>query len=309
MGETVVVVTSADRRYARPLAVALRSMVDNCRADSFLDVHVLDGGLTSRQKKKVLVSLGGAACGVTWHDMSRHARRLAGFPVFGHVSLATYYRFLIPGMIEVPRVIYVDADTVVLGDLTELWMEPLTDYHLLGVQDGTVTNPAEIAGAPDYGLPPDHPRLSAGVLVMNLTKWRAEDPFDALREYFLRYRDRIRFWDQDALNIVLARQWGRVQGGWNYIVDCSQSVPGSPADTMARTRREARIVHYASATKPWHYYASHPAKDFFFEYLDKTVWAGWRPRPPWRALRNPYFWGQYLRKAPLFGRVWAGLRH
>jgi len=305
MADTIVIVTSADRRYAMPLTVMLWSMLAHCRKDSWLEVHVLDGGLSGRQKRKVLRSLGSGRYTLTWHDMTMPSDKLRGLPVFGHVSLATYYRFLIPQIVAAPKAIYIDADTVVLGDVTELWSEPIGDQHLLGVQVGTVSSGMLIAGAEQYGVSPHHPRLSAGVLVMNLAKWRAQDPFLELKDYLLKFYDRLQFWDQDALNIVLAHKWRAVPGAWNYIVDCGLPVAGSNAETMARLHREAKILHYASSMKPWHYYAAHPGGALFYEYLDRTAWANWRPTPPVRALLNLHFWGDKMRRVPGVGRLWT----
>jgi lipopolysaccharide biosynthesis glycosyltransferase len=240
--------------------------------------------------------------------MSAYAARLAEFPVFGHVSQATYYRLLIPEILTEPKVIYVDADIVVPGNLAELWEIPMGDNLLLGVQQGSVTQPVRIAGIDDYKIPGDHPRLSAGVLVMNLQKWRTENPFEELKRYFIKYHDDIRFWDQDALNVVLAHRWSRIPGDWNYLVDCSHEIDGDPQRVRANLKQDAKIIHYASATKPWHYYGDHPAKTIFYEYLDGTVWAGWRPSPPLVVLRNPHVWGEWLRRLPLVGRLWAWMR-
>lgn len=308
MNTNIVIVTSADRHYAMPLAVMLCSIVRNCRQDVQLQMHVLDGGLTQSQRKKVLQSVGSERCRVMWHNMKERSNRLAEFPVFGHVSLATYYRLLIPEILTEPKAIYIDADVVVLGDLAELWMEPMGNNMLLGVQQGSVTKPVIIAGIEEYGIPEDHPRLSAGVLVINLQKWRNDNPFDEMKRYFIKYHDIIRFWDQDALNVVLADSWGAVPGGWNYLVDCSREIDEPPDNVRANLMRDAKIIHFASATKPWHYYGDHPARGIFFDYVDNTVWAGWRPTPPLAAFSNPHVWGMWLRRLPLLGRMWVWLR-
>ena len=35
--------------------------------------------------------------------------------------------------------------------------------------------------------------------------------------------------------------------------------------------------HAPFASKPWAYLCYHPLKEEFFEYLDQTLWKGWRP--------------------------------
>jgi lipopolysaccharide biosynthesis glycosyltransferase len=309
MAERIVIVSSADRHYARPLTVLFHSILTHVRPDLEIEFHVLDGGVTRWQKRRITRSLKPGRWAITWHAMKAESGVLAGFPVFGHVSLATYYRLLIPRLVKSDKAIYIDADTVVLKDIGSLWAESVQGCHLLAVQEGSVTSAGLLPGVKEYGLPPDHPRLSAGVLVMNLDAWRRDDPFEELRKYLLRFGGQVQFWDQDALNIVLADRWRAVPRCWNYLVDCGTPLAGSRESFLDRLRKEACIVHYASSTKPWHYYADHPAKEIYFKALDETVWRGWRPRPPLKALMNRYFWtGLARRWVRSLCRVGAGKR-
>jgi hypothetical protein len=43
-------------------------------------------------------------------------------------------------------------------------------------------------------------------------------------------------------------------------------------------RDDPWIIHFSGHLKPWHYPLESPAHASYFEYLDKTAWAGWRPR-------------------------------
>jgi lipopolysaccharide biosynthesis glycosyltransferase len=294
MDDRPILVSSADRRYAMPLAVMLRSAVENCSAVGGLDIRVMDGGLGRSARRRILKSLPSDRCTVNFVDVRRASRGLAGAPVFGHVSLATYYRFLIPELVPEAKCLYVDADAVVQGDLCELWREPLRGHHLLSVQEGTVTDPVPIAGLDEWGIPMDHPRLSAGVLALDLDRWRVDDPVPELLRYLKQYGHKVHFWDQDAMNVVLARRWGTMDGKWDVHFDCSREVEDS-ARELVRVK-DAAIVHYASATKPWHYYAQHPSQAVFYRYLDETAWAGWRPWPPLRALCNRHHAIRLLRR-------------
>jgi lipopolysaccharide biosynthesis glycosyltransferase len=233
-------------------------------------------------------------------------------PVFGHVSKATYFRLLLPDMLPAneTEAIYVDVDAVVLGDLSSLSKTALNGRTVGAVRDGaSLATGRGLPGLDCLGLSPDAPRFNGGVLLIDLQKWRTARITEQCLSYLRRYHEYVQFWDQDALNAVLAFDWTELARGWNYRVDChvppNAAVP--VAEYLAAIRGDANIVHYASATKPWHYYADHPGKIFFYEYLDRTAWKGWRPHPPLRALRNPFFWGGIFRGNPLLNRVRLGL--
>jgi hypothetical protein len=55
--------------------------------------------------------------------------------------------------------------------------------------------------------------------------------------------------------------------------------------------RDPWIVHYSTWSKPWHWSCTHPARERFFEVLDRTEWAGWRPR---RSFRDTLLWKKWL---------------
>jgi lipopolysaccharide biosynthesis glycosyltransferase len=59
--------------------------------------------------------------------------------------------------------------------------------------------------------------------------------------------------------------------------------PGcSPIDVQefAAAKDDPAIIHFTTEWKPWDYQNRHPYRDRFFEELDKTAWAGWRPEKP-----------------------------
>ena len=43
------------------------------------------------------------------------------------------------------------------------------------------------------------------------------------------------------------------------------------------------IIHLSGRLKPWTYNARTPADTLYYEYLDRTLWHGWRPPSGWRS--------------------------
>lgn len=310
---TVRLVTGVDDGYSKPLAVMLLSAERNLKQGCLLEVCVLDGGVSRRNKARIIAPLNPQTTTVTWIDMT-NCDLVRGAPVFGHVSVATYFRVVLGPLLPASweKVIYLDADTLVTGDLTELWELPMEGNTILAVQEADLTIGFG-GGIPEYekmGLSPDMPLFNAGVFVADLRKWRDDQVGERVMDYLRRNYKDVMFWDQDGLNAVLARKVGLIPRRWNYRVDCAYEGESGVPDGVIRenVRRDSAIVHFASAVKPWHFYANHPAKELFFDILQNTSWRGWRPRTPLRALRNPHYWGQLLRATPFFGNIWRHLR-
>ena len=299
--KTPVVVCAADRRYAMPLAVMLKSLETNLAPASRATVYVLDGGIGRRNKARLLAGLGPGRLDIRWLPPP-HRDQVAGLPVFGHAQISVYYRILIPSLLPVGhrKVIYLDADLLVLGDISRLWNIPLDGKPLLAAPQGDtrLSSPDGLSGYQEWGLPADARYLNSGVLVFDLDQWRQENFAAAILDFLRKHREHVRFWDQDGINAVLAGRWGELEREWNVIVDCflPDEKTAPPDQTPERLKQRAAIVHFASATKPWNYYVDHPARELFYEYLDRTAWAGWQPRTPLRALRNRHYWGALLRR-------------
>lgn len=298
-----VIVCAANNRYAMPLAVVLRSLSDHLESCPRATVFVLDGGISVWNRRRVLESIRLPNLSVHW--LRPPVRKLKGVPVFGHTSLCTYYRLLLPELLppSVAKVIYLDGDVVVTGDVGALWREPVGDCPLMAVEEPNGASMAARAHRAALGMRPDSRYFNAGVLLINLNAWRREGVGAKTIDFLRRNRPVIRWWDQDGLNATLECRWGELDPRWNCRVDAGEEGGAINGDV-----RTAAIVHFASAVKPWDYYARHPDRQIFFDYLDRTRWAGWRPRKPWRAtVLNKHWYGMWVRRVPVFGRAWSAL--
>ena len=104
---------------------------------------------------------------------------LAGIRHRGRVSHATYFRILAPELLpaSLSRVIYLDADVRVASDLSRLWAEPLREHPVLAVRDAgapLVSSPRGLVNHRELGLAPELGYFNAGVMLLDLARWRAE---------------------------------------------------------------------------------------------------------------------------------------
>lgn len=301
----LVLVCGADEGFAMPLAVMIASAVANLDTDRRIAVFVLDGGLTKESVDRI-ISLGRPGR-VSVEIVRPDLRVLETLPVSGHVNLCTYLRILIPQALpeSLERVIYLDSDMVVLSDLGRLWDEPLDERHCLAVQEVSAPVMDARQGLPAYkrcahylstirpipnykafGFPPSKKYFNGGVMVIDLAKWRRDDVAGRLLQCLNDNRRYVRWWDQYALNVVLADTCGELDCRWNQTshVYAFPSWERSPlsAETFDLVRSDPFIVHFAARRKPWHLGCRHPYREAFFHYLAMTPWAGARTsRPPW----------------------------
>lgn len=280
---SIAVVYGVDNRFVVPLAASIESAVANVHPKASLDIHVIDGGISRRNRSRIERLCRERGCSLVW--LRPEDKRLASLKVGGAITVATYYRLLIEKLLpELARAIYLDADLIVEGDLAKLWEVPFEGHHIAAVQDQgirLVSGPFGLTNYRELGIPAGAKYFNAGVLVLNLEKWREDRTADTVLSYLRENHSHIRFHDQDALNAVLWGRWVELDPRWNQMPQILQVArfEDSPFDseTFERVRTDPFIVHYASADKPWRVGCRHPAVNRFFFYLDRTVYRGLRP--------------------------------
>lgn len=280
-----------------PLATMLRSLANNLGAGRSVVAHIIYEALSSATRARLQASVPEDRLHIRWTPVG-HVE-LASLPapirVYDHISPASYFRLLLPDLLpgELDRVIYLDCDLIILGDIGVLWHISIDDYYAAAVPELTadsrlVSSPQGIRLWRELGLPPDLEQFNSGVLLINLGKWRDECIKQRCLVYLAQAADWLRWHDQEALNVIFAGDWLRLNARWNltmrYLVN-----------TSPETNQPPCIIHYHSDEKPWHADYPFAYREVFLDYLDQTAWAGWRPlRPPLAHIRR---FGKRLVKA------------
>jgi lipopolysaccharide biosynthesis glycosyltransferase len=322
-----IVVLAADDNFAMPLAATVRSALDNLAPDRKLRIYVLDGGIKDVTKQRLLQSWPEARYSIEWLKVDETA--LAGLPISGHINVISYYRVLIPRVLplDVHRVIYLDADLIVRTDLAQLWDHDLSGRLCLAAQDCAapyLDSSQALANYPlcvphlgaakpirnfrELGLEPQGAYFNAGVLLIDLAAWRNVDLSTQLLVCLKQHRQHVLWWDQYALNVVLANRWGMLDARWNQgsHVYAYPTWEQSPFDrqTYVQLREDPYIVHFTSRAKPWQPLCRHPFRGAYFTYINRTAWADWHPPRLEVALAV----GKTLERRLRLGRNWLRTR-
>jgi lipopolysaccharide biosynthesis glycosyltransferase len=288
----IKIVCAADDNYAMPLAVMLYSLLKHLNRQSFLEIFVIDGGITQKNKTKIIQSLKlyQNQFKINWlnPENSQLFSQIKTAKVSHHITLAAYYRLLIFDLlaVDIDKIIYLDSDLLIRHDLTYLWSTPLNDYCIAAIQDmglPYVSSRYGLAIHRKLDISPETKYFNSGVMIINLTQWRQEEISQKVLDFLTKYSEKIRWHDQDALNAIFAGKWLEIDPRWNqipYILNLKswQDSPFSE-DVFNQVINEPYIIHYATENKPWKYKATpRPNDNLYFEYLDQTVWKGWRPK-------------------------------
>ena len=295
-----IVVCAADENYVKCLAVTAVSLLANCSRPQDLTLVILDGGISDLSRKRLCQSLEDFGAEIKW--VIPNLPNVGYFPTSGHISAVSYFRIFLGELLpdSVLKLIYLDSDLVVDGDILDLWKIPFDGSVCIAAQDLSapyIDSQLAAKNYPQYwrllaatrpipnyevlGLQADAEYFNAGVISIDLETWRNDNLQQQLLTCFACNDAHMLWWDQYLLNVVLQGRWKKLDPRWNQ-------TPGiynyanwnhSPFDkeTFENAIATPYIRHYASHVKPWHFGYMGPGRKDFFNYLDLTDWSGWRP--------------------------------
>jgi lipopolysaccharide biosynthesis glycosyltransferase len=265
--------------YVAHSAAMLHSVLDRHRGDE-VHVHFMHGPdigeELERPVREMVEREGGAISFLRIPDSE-----IEGLPTKGFTRKATWYRIFLPDLLpDVDRILYLDADLIVVDSLAPLW-----ELDLHGSWVGAVTNVFQdnhLGRPAALGLAGPKVYFNAGVLLMNLAEMRRDARTRALLDYGVRNAERLEWRDQDALNVVLGERRLELDPRWN-VMNSFFLFPGNVGWRARRRLRQARrgpaIRHFEGpdVNKPWHYMCPWELKELYDEHRRATPWPSYRP--------------------------------
>lgn len=187
------------------------------------------------------------------------------FKISHHINHSTYYRFLIPDVLpqDVDRVLYLDADTIVNGDISPIFDLEFDDDTYLYACDH-LFKPEQKMHLRKFGLSEYDDYFNAGVMYIDLKKWRRDNISRILMDFALKRKDDILWWDQDVLNVIFHKKWKKLHPKYNVIWEVLESDSDDPK--IKEAKENPVIVHYTRSVKPWHSNSYHPLKYLYWMY-------------------------------------------
>lgn len=239
---------ASDENYAPFLCTTMYSILNN--TSSFIEFHILDGGIAEKSKNLIKQSLKKFNNYSTkYHDMSGYG--LERFPNVRHYSLNTFSRYFIPELVpELDKVLYIDVDVVVNGDIAELYNIDLEDKALAAVPENFyLKNGDYVKGniLPEFENTENY--FNAGVMLLNIKKFVENDYSTQLINMTIKYFDKLACPDQDVFNILFEHDHVLIDYKYNYMPDFYEAYK-NVTDNVENLDNSAIVYHYTCG-KPW----------------------------------------------------------
>ena len=242
---------ATNESFAPYMAVSIASLLENNASHSVV-VHILHSDLgeaTTARLKMFETRYKNAK--IVFHKIDDSRFEKFGLTI-GHITRETYFRYMIAEVLpDIDRVLYLDGDTIVNGDICELFDTDLTNCYCAGVSDIYIES---VGYKKTLGL--DGLYINAGVILFNLDEMRKTDIAEKL--FKLTAENSFKFQDQDAINVAF--------NGKMKELDCVYNFKRANQKAFPEKIPSAKIIHYVGPNKPWKNFSLNRLKRLYYRY-------------------------------------------
>lgn len=252
---------ACDEDFVKYTMVSMKSIMENADRSRKYHIYILHMGITEATQAKVL-AMADEEFAIDFVDVTDKMKSIADkLLIRDYYSNTTYFRLFIPDMFpQYRKALYIDSDTIVVGNIAELYDHKLGKLYA-GVCPDRVVAQTDILG--DYVekvLGVKRTRyFNAGVMLMNCSQFRENHLLDEFLEMLHVYLFVVAQ-DQDYLNLICKNQVLYMEPKWNAQVFGELACP----------EEEVGLFHFNMAAKPWHYEDCRLA-EYFWKYAKMTV--------------------------------------
>lgn len=260
---TIPIFYAIDDGYSKFVAVSIKSLIMNANNNYNYDINVIYENLSEENAKK-LKSLETDNVKIILTEMNQNlsmitdklGNRLREYTF----TLTIFFRLFIPVMFpKYDKCIYIDADTVIPGDISRLYNEDLGNNYLGCIVDKSTIDNEILASYFEevVGIPRDK-YINSGVLLMNSKKLRELKIDEKFLDLYIKYGFDVIAPDQDYINSMC---YGHIK----YLSDIYDAMPNPNNKEV----ENPVIIHYNLFLKPWQY-ENVQYYDYFWKYAKFT---------------------------------------
>ncbi|WP_330848082.1 glycosyltransferase [Streptococcus suis] len=241
--KTLDIAFSVNNRYAQYLGATILSILAHHPKEE-VRVHILYKEIA----QSILQDLGNLAQQTPNLELHFHLledQQFSAIPIrTEQFPIESFSRFLLPELLaDLGRILYLDVDILVHGNLMELFQTDLEEYELGAIVEADIFKYYQWY-LDSLGFGPNDAYFSSGVLLMDLDKMRQNGTTNQLIAMALEKARDYKFPDQDILNTYYKGQFKQLSPSYNYTDVRKQN--------RELTADEIVIEHFNGDIKAWH---------------------------------------------------------
>ena len=258
---------ATDDNYVPFLAVAMTSLLVNASKNHFYKIYILTTSLKREYAEQLQLIVKDCApdnASLDFVSLRDEMEKSQGaFHLRHYYSRETYCRIFIPRFFpQYEKVLYLDCDIVVTGDISELYNTDVGDNLVAAVPEEVMSDFDVFGNYVEKALDINRSKyFSAGILLINADLYRKENIEGKFIELMNRFVFRVTQ-DEDYLNVLCKDRVKWLPLEWNK---SAYAVEGRAKFDSTKLK----IIHYKINWKPWHY-DNVLYEEYFWMYAQQT---------------------------------------
>ncbi len=217
------------------------------------DLYILHSDLEEADKAEL--EAGFDAESLRFHYIFVDSRITSTFPQTKRYPAEIYYRIYAKELLpqDMDRILYLDADLIVINPLDELYSMPFGDNYYLACTH--IRKLLNRVNAVRLGIDGDYTYVNSGVMMINLKLLRERQDLSKVADYVAKHKDALILPDQDIISALYGDRIGELDSlKFNLsdrVIRFNNTTPGNEKIDLEWVRRNTVIVHYFGKAKPW----------------------------------------------------------
>lgn len=263
--KSISIVLCADENYLSFMSVTIQSIIQNSSIESNYDIVVLNSKMSVEYRNRIESMVRGRDnISIRFYDIDKlfNVYDDGSFHVTAHFSKAAYYRFFIPVIFKkFKKVLYLDSDLLVLGNLQEVFDLDMEEFMIaaapaLGPISGYYKGDLKKYFEHKLNITNPNKYFNSGVMLFNIDLSNKNNLFELLIQR-LKVIDKPFLVDQDIFNSVCNGAVKVLPQVWNLtthlveVQDLYELLPISLFKDFVLAKANPKIIHFTSSAKPW----------------------------------------------------------
>lgn len=287
--DIIHIVLSSSNDFIEHCATTMASILYNISRKYFVKFYILSYDISEKNKKKIDKLKKIKTCTIEYPSFNENLLDIfKTVKLPPHVSKMTYARILIPDILpNINKAIFIDSDTIVRKDISELWNINIQNNYFAMVEDACWKLHSKRLWGNDSQY-----YFNCGLILINAQKLREIEYFNKIKKQIAKRSNSYRICDQDVLNDTFKNNILKIDMKWNFHHEKYTKQGYSKIDDYENYNEclgNPSIVHYTGADKPWLMLERHRYKKDYFFYKKLTPFYKAFDIQNYRLNSNKYF--------------------
>lgn len=284
MNEKYNIVYTTDDNFCSVMGVSILSLFENNKKAPEIKLTIIESNVSLQHKEQINMICSNYGRSLPeWCKSIDITKKLNMEVSVDRGSLSQYSRLFLNNFVDesIDRVLYLDCDTVIVGDLSDLWNLDLKNNVV-----GALKDAFSIYYRKNIDLEDNAIMFNSGVMLIDMNKWRNFNIEQQLFEFIDKKRGKVQQGDQGVLNAVLSDvtlpilpEYNAVsiffEYSYNELLRYRQPVNFYSKKEIESSLEKVKIMHFTSAfdtIRPWFKNSNMRNRDVWFKYFKKSPW-------------------------------------